>query len=101
MPHLLEEAHEVADAVHAGPEADLEGELGDLLLNLAFQVVVAEEKGDLTADSVTRRLEKKMRTRHPHLYGLGPKEEWERIFHPDRVIHPGVPSGWLAGEEEK
>jgi MazG family protein len=79
VPHLLEEAHEVADAVHAGPEGDLEGELGDLLLNLAFQVVVAEEKGDLTADSVARRLENKMRTRHPHLYGLGPKEEWERI----------------------
>lgn len=78
IPHLLEEAHEVADAVHDGA-GDLEGELGDLLLNLAFQVVVAEEKGDLTADSVTRRLEEKMRRRHPHLYGLGPREEWERI----------------------
>ncbi len=79
VPHLLEEAHEVADAVHQGLTGDLEGELGDLLLNLAFQVVVAEEEGRLTADSVSRRLEDKMRRRHPHLYGLGPREDWERI----------------------
>ena len=79
VPHLLEEAHEVADAVHAGPEGDLEGELGDLLLNLAFQVVVAEEDGRLTADSVARRLETKMRRRHPHLYGDGPQESWEAV----------------------
>jgi len=79
VPHLLEEAHEVADAVHAGPRGDLEGELGDLLLNLAFQVVVAEEEGRLTADSVTRRLEAKMRRRHPHLYGDGPRESWEAV----------------------
>ncbi|MEJ2540628.1 MAG: nucleoside triphosphate pyrophosphohydrolase [Gemmatimonadota bacterium] len=79
VPHLLEEAHEVADAVHAGDSGDLEGELGDLLLNLAFQVVVAEEEGRFTADSVARRLEEKMRRRHPHLYGDGPQEDWETL----------------------
>jgi MazG family protein len=79
VPHLLEEAHEVADAVHEGDAAMLEGELGDLLLNLAFQIVVAEEAGRFTADSVTRRLEEKMRRRHPHLYGDGPREDWETL----------------------
>jgi MazG family protein len=79
IPHLVEEAREVVDAIHHDDPRELEGELGDLLLNLAFQVVVAEEKGELTADSVTRRLEAKMRRRHPHLYGDGPKEEWETI----------------------
>lgn len=93
VPHLLEEAHEVADAVHAGPDADLEGELGDLLLNLAFQVVVAEEKDELTADSVARRLEEKMRRRHPHLYGLGPREEWERIKARERAAVEPEPGG--------
>ena len=77
--HLLEEAHEVADAVHSGEDGELEGELGDLLLNLAFQVVVAEEADRFTADSVTRRLEEKMRRRHPHLYGDGPREDWETL----------------------
>ncbi|HSG47308.1 MAG TPA: nucleoside triphosphate pyrophosphohydrolase, partial [Longimicrobiales bacterium] len=81
----LEEAHEVADAVHAGDPRELEGELGDLLLNLAFQVVVAEEKGTLTADSVARRLEEKMRRRHPHLYGLGDREAWEAIKSRERA----------------
>lgn len=79
VPHLLEESHEVADAVHSGDAKALEGELGDLLLNLAFQVVVGEEEGRLTAASVARTLEEKMRRRHPHLYGDGPREDWERI----------------------
>lgn len=77
VPHLLEESHEVVDAIHDGDAAALEGELGDLLLNLAFQVVVGEEAGHFTADSVTHRLEEKMRRRHPHLYGLGEQEPWE------------------------
>ena len=61
VPHLLEESHEVVDAIHDDDPHALEGELGDLLLNLAFQVVVGEEAGHLTASSVTRRLEDKMR----------------------------------------
>ena len=43
IPYLLEETHEVVDAIREGSPAELEGELGDLLLNLAFQIVVAEE----------------------------------------------------------
>ncbi len=89
--HLLEEAHEVADAVHSGDDRALEGELGDLLLNLAFQVVVAEEADRFTADSVARRLEEKMRRRHPHLYGDGPREDWETLKAREREesLHDG------------
>ena len=36
IPHLLEETHEVVDAIRDGDTRELEGELGDLLLNLAF-----------------------------------------------------------------
>ncbi len=79
IPHLLEEAQEVVDAIRARDTNELEGELGDLLLNLAFQVVVGEERGDFTRESVTLRLEEKMKRRHPHLYGLGEKEEWEEM----------------------
>ena len=39
VPHLLEETHEVVDAIRDRDPGELEGELGDLLLNLAFQVV--------------------------------------------------------------
>ena len=60
IPHLLEETHELVDAIREGDSDALEGELGDLLLNLAFQIVVAEEEGALTAASVSERLIRKM-----------------------------------------
>jgi MazG family protein len=98
IPHLVEETQEVVDAIHHDDAGELEGELGDLLLNLAFQIVVAEEDGRLTADSVTRRLEAKMRRRHPHLYGDGPREEWEAIKARERADRDGGDrSGILDG----
>jgi MazG family protein len=97
VPHLLEETHEVVDAIHDGDATALEAELGDLLLNLAFQVVVAEEGGRLTADSVARRLEEKMRRRHPHLYGLGEREEWEALKARERREDEGVLDGLARG----
>jgi len=79
IPHLLEESHEVVDAIRSKDQDELEGELGDLLLNLAFQIVVGEEGGHFTRESVTRRLEEKMQRRHPHLFGLGDREDWEEL----------------------
>jgi len=79
IPHLLEEAQEVVDAIRAQDQEELEGELGDLLLNLAFQIVVGEEGGSFTRESVSLRLEEKMKRRHPHLFGLGEKEDWEEM----------------------
>jgi MazG family protein len=79
IPHLLEETQEVVDAIRSPETSELEGELGDLLLNLAFQIVVGEEKGDFTRESVFSCLDEKMRRRHPHLFGLGEKEGWEEM----------------------
>ena len=102
VPHLLEEAHEVADAIRESHDDDLEGELGDLLLNLSFQVVLGEERGAFTAASVMKRLEKKMWDRHPHLFGLGEKEDWEAIKARERQekfgeegasVLAGIPAG--------
>jgi len=97
VPHLLEEAHEVADAIHEGRTGDLPDELGDLLLNLAFQVVVAEEDGTLDADAVYGALEAKMVARHPHLFGLGEKEDWETLKARARPAGKGVLSGLSHG----
>ena len=79
VPHLLEETHEVVDAIHDEDADALEGELGDLLLNLAFQIVVAEEAGGLTAASVSDRLVAKITGRHPHLFGGGDQQDWEAL----------------------
>ena len=79
-PYLLEEAHEVADAIRAGDDRDLPGELGDLLLNVAFQIVLAEERGAFAATDVVEALEAKMEARHPHVYGdADAPPDWESL----------------------
>jgi len=97
IPHLLEETHEVVDAIREGDAAALEGELGDLLLNLAFQVVVAEEGGTLDATSVYRRLEEKMVARHPHLFGDGEHRSWEALKAEERDEGTSVLAGLAKG----
>ncbi|HET7275168.1 MAG TPA: MazG family protein, partial [Longimicrobiaceae bacterium] len=74
-----EEAIEVVDAICSGDQNHLCDELGDLLLNLAFQVVLAEERGAFSRHEVIANLEEKMRRRHPHLHGLGDAEDWESL----------------------
>ena len=72
VPHLLEEAHEVAEAVgDRAPDEVLAAELGDLLLNLAFQIVVGEEEGRFDATGVYELLESKMVRRHPDVSWRG------------------------------
>jgi nucleoside triphosphate diphosphatase len=98
LPYLLEEAHEVADAVASRRDDELAGELGDLLLNVAFQAVLAEERGAFSAEDVVRRLESKMRRRHPHLYGDGPPEPWEKLKARERSpAGDGSPGSLLDG----
>jgi nucleoside triphosphate diphosphatase len=99
IPFLLEESHEVVDAIQAGTPRLLEGELGDLLLNLAFQIAIGEEAGHFDRESITVRLEEKMRRRHPHLFGLGPREPWEVLKARERAEEAGegTPGGILAG----
>jgi MazG family protein len=85
VPYLLEEAHEVTHAIATGDEDGLADELGDLLLNVAFQLVLAVERGAFSEDEVVCRLEAKMRRRHPHLYGEGPAEPWESLKAKERA----------------
>jgi MazG family protein len=97
LPYLLEEAHETADAVAAGRDDDLAGELGDLLLNVAFQVVLAEERRAFAAADVVQRLHDKMRRRHPHLYGDGPQVDWETLKRQERETVHSESSSLLNG----
>jgi MazG family protein len=97
IPHLLEETHEVVDAIRADDLRALEGELGDLLLNLAFQVIVGEEGGAFSRESITARLEEKMKRRHPHLFGLGERENWGAIKAKERGTETRVLEGLATG----
>lgn len=98
LPYLLEEAHEVAEAVADGDDVLLAKELGDLLMNVAFQAVLAEERRAFTAEDVVAQLEAKMQRRHPHLYGLGPRQDWESLKAQERAAERGdEPTSILAG----
>src|SRR6266566_8124922 len=95
-PYLVEEVLELDQAIHDGAAAALRDELGDLLLHLAFQIVIGEEQRRFDAESVTRGLEEKMWRRHPHLFGDSPTpdhEGWERVKKRER----GAGSGTLRG----
>lgn len=78
-PYLLEEVHELDRALGSGEVDAIRAETADFLLHLAWQLVLAEERGDFSADQVAADLERKMMRRHPHLFDLGPKEPWELL----------------------
>ena len=77
-PYLIEEAHEVDDALRLGSDAMLRDELGDLLLQVLFHSVIAEERSAFDLHDVAASLIEKMKRRHPHLYGDGAAVPWER-----------------------
>jgi len=70
-PYLVEEALELDHAIQTDDPEAMRDELGDVLLHLAFQIVIAEERSQFNAEVVTRTLEEKMWRRHPHLFGEG------------------------------
>ncbi|MPZ68767.1 MAG: MazG family protein [Actinobacteria bacterium] len=68
--HLLEEAHEVVEAVEEGKTGtDLEEELGDILLQVAFHARLAEQDGRFDLSGVARVVSTKLVRRHPHVFG--------------------------------
>ncbi|MDQ4054458.1 MAG: MazG family protein [Actinomycetota bacterium] len=69
--YLLEEAHETLEALDTGSADHLREELGDLLLQIYFHAVIAEETGDFTIDDVAREITEKMVRRNPHVFGDG------------------------------
>ena len=98
-PYLIEEAHEVDDAIALGDDSVLRDELGDLLLQVLFHAVVAEERGAFAIQDVAGALVAKMHARHPHLYGDGVKRSWEamKVEKTRRSsLDEGLPSGLPA-----
>ncbi len=98
-PYLLEEAHEVDDAIANGNDALLRDELGDLLLQVLFHSVVAEERGAFSVHDVAGALVAKMHARHPHLFGDGVKRSWEgmKTEKTNRAsLDEGLPTGLPA-----
>jgi XTP/dITP diphosphohydrolase len=72
--YLLEETHETLEAIDTGDLEHLREELGDLLLQVYFHAVVAEESGAFTIDDVARGITEKMHRRNPHVFGPPPAD---------------------------
>ncbi|MGH7669713.1 MAG: nucleoside triphosphate pyrophosphohydrolase [Gemmatimonadaceae bacterium] len=93
-PYLLEEAYEVDEAITGGDDRQLREELGDLLFQVLFHSVVAEERGAFTMDDVANTFIAKMKARHPHLYGDGARAPWEQQKAKQRErLADGLPVG--------
>ncbi len=93
-PYLIEEAHEVDEALQAGDDAKLREELGDLWLQILFHSVIAEERGAFSLHDVAAGFVTKMKGRHPHLYGDGVREPWEAMKAKKREsLSEGLPAG--------
>src|SRR5258705_95350 len=97
-PYLVEEALELDHAIQSDDPEALRDELGDVLLHLAFQIVIAEERSQFNAEVVTRSLEEKMWRRHPHLFAGAQGSDhakWELVKR--REPRAGGKRGTLAG----
>lgn len=105
-PYLLEETHEVLEAISRGDQDALRSELGDLLLQVVFHAQIAHEAGGFDASAVVDGLTRKFLDRHPHVFGdlrLGTAREvlerWHEIKRreaPERGAFDGIPSSLPA-----
>ena len=86
-PYTIEEAYEVADAIQRGAWDELEGELGDLLLQVVYHAEMGSEKNLFDFNSIANAISDKMVRRHPHVFGdesrdKSPEDQtrdWEKI----------------------
>ena len=86
LPGLIEEAYEVAGAVHAKDDQNLREELGDLILLAVMHAQIAEENGRFNIAGVLENVTAKLIRRHPHVFGSsgvrdtdGVVKQWEAI----------------------
>jgi len=84
--YLLEEAYEVLDAIERGSPEDVCLELGDLLFQIIFLVMLADERGEFDMVEVIEKVTEKMIKRHPHVFGKASvnspaevSENWQKI----------------------
>ena len=92
IPYVLEEAHEVADAIRHGDDRHLREELGDLLLQVLLHARIASEAGRFDLEAVARGIRDKLVRRHPHVFAgaeaadsAAVRGHWEAIKEQERA----------------
>jgi XTP/dITP diphosphohydrolase len=83
---FIEETYEAIEAIDTGDWTELKIELGDVLLHVALQSAIAEERNEFTIEEVIRHINEKLIRRHPHIFGeqssidlTTQKRNWEKI----------------------
>jgi MazG family protein len=92
VPHTLEEAYEVADAIERDDDAAIPDELGDLLFQVVFYAEIGRETGRFDFDSIASGMTDKLIRRHPHVFAdrrevsaAGQRATWESIKADERA----------------
>ena len=91
LPYFLEEAYEVIESVDNENWLELKEELGDILLHVIFQAVLAEENGHFNIKDSLDNVNEKLVRRHPHVFGdtkadkaFHAKQNWEAEKHKEK-----------------
>ena len=97
VPHTVGEAYELAAAAHAGDDAKLLDELGDVLFQVHFLSLLLEERGAGSLAAVAEHVHAKLVRRHPHIFGAvevdGAGEvlrNWDQIKKTEAGREPGI-----------
>ena len=97
VPHTVEEAYELAAAAHAGDDAKLLDELGDVLFQVHFLALLLEERGTGSLAAVAEHCRQKLIRRHPHVFGEVAVEgaaevlrNWDAIKRTEAGREPGL-----------
>jgi MazG family protein len=97
---LVEECHEVIDAIERVDDANLREELGDLLLHVVMHAQMAAERGAFTLEEISAGICEKMIRRHPHVFGESQAADTEAVLQQWEVIkrqEKGEATGVLDG----
>ncbi|MBL9116857.1 MAG: nucleoside triphosphate pyrophosphohydrolase [Verrucomicrobiaceae bacterium] len=105
IPHLIEEAYEVAEALQEGDPEKMADELGDLLLQPVLHAEIASEGGTFDLDKVAGMITEKLIRRHPHVFGDSSADsadavliQWDAIKQKERgEKHPSALDGVTRG----
>lgn len=100
VPHTIEEAYEVADAIAKGDPAAIRDELGDLLFQVVFYAQLGREQGWFGFDDIATGIADKLVRRHPHVFAGGEagddralNAQWEAIKRSERAsVFADVPT---------
>lgn len=101
VPHTLEEAFEVADAIERRAFDELPGELGDLLFQVVYYSQFGREEGRFDFHDVVSTLTAKMLHRHPHVFPDGTLASRRRGVSAAEVETAHVNSRWEALKAEE